>query len=201
MEGDSVVISVSYSGGCEQHFFEVVWDSAILYSNPPKIELILLHNSNGDQCEAYITEELVFSIKDLNASVSPENVSVGVSNGSDNTDPEEYEGTSYPFEFDESEICNIEVTALHAICGTGLYGSIWFALDDSVSGGIEDFYFKKYLQPVLVDAGLSGFTPVAGKRYRVGARIATDYSLPDIVPAWLMPVLRCLKIFCIEEVR
>jgi hypothetical protein len=202
VEGDSVIISVSYAGGCEKHFFEVVWDSAILYTNPPKIELIVLHNANGDHCEAYITEELMFSLDDLNEQVSPANVSVGVSNGSDNSDPEEYEGTIYPFSFNEGETCTVEVTALHAICGTGLYGSIWFALNDSVSTGIEDFYFKKYLQPVAVDQSLSGFRPVSGKRYKVGARIATDVTLPDVVTcmAYAGPSVP-VKIFCIQEVK
>lgn len=61
IEGNRLVMVVSYSGGCEEHEFDlrssVVSDAAALW---------LYHNANGDPCEAYLTEKLRMKV--------PENV-------------------------------------------------------------------------------------------------------------------------------
>ena len=62
LEGDSLRFTISYSGGCRDHGF-------ILWKLPPSalypqdyVELLLEHEANGDMCEAWITEELSFSL-------------------------------------------------------------------------------------------------------------------------------------------
>lgn len=62
---DILEVSISYSGGCKQHTFEVIWDG-IVYTDPPCfINFIITHNANTDSCEALITETLFINLKDL----------------------------------------------------------------------------------------------------------------------------------------
>ncbi|OYT28155.1 hypothetical protein B6U98_05505 [Thermoplasmatales archaeon ex4572_165] len=62
---DSLEITVSYSGGCEDHVFELISKEAFMESDPVQIDLVLSHDANDDLCEAYITETLVFNISKL----------------------------------------------------------------------------------------------------------------------------------------
>jgi len=64
VEKDDLLVSVSYSGGCANHFIEIYSYTGILKSNPPQMNLVISHNSNKDMCEAYITKTFRF---DLNA--------------------------------------------------------------------------------------------------------------------------------------
>lgn len=213
IKGDSVEITVSYSGGCKTHSFEIIWNETLSETTPPQTGIIILHNANGDMCEAYITDTLSFSISDLTDSVSFDTLCVGILNGwtpldsisSGGWDPADttgYDNGDYNIVIPEGDICQVNVTALNAICGAGLWGNLWLALDDSVSGGIDNFYFHKYLQPVAIEKDLEGFVPVQGKRYIVGARIQLEHPFLE-VPVCLaysgpsVPV----RITCIEELK
>ncbi|GAB5535635.1 MAG: hypothetical protein Rubg2KO_18840 [Rubricoccaceae bacterium] len=57
LDGDVLRVSVSYSGGCEDHTFELAYWTA-----GPEPELWLTHDSNDDPCEAYITEALALRV-------------------------------------------------------------------------------------------------------------------------------------------
>lgn len=202
INGDSVEISVSYSGGCEKHFFELIWDGTIDAGDTPSIDLILLHNSNGDACEALIMDKLVFRLSDLVPEIPAGNISIQAMNGSSPSGSVSYKGRVYEFSFEGSEDCVLEVTAARAICGTGLFGSIWFALNDSVASGNDGVYFRKYLQPVAIEKNLAGFVPLEGKRYRLGARITTEFNLDGTVTCLAYPGPSVpVKIICVEEVR
>jgi hypothetical protein len=63
--GDSIVINVSYSGGCRDHEFNLIAKNYFGDTNLPKTELVLSHNSNMDPCEAYPTEEYIFVLSPL----------------------------------------------------------------------------------------------------------------------------------------
>lgn len=56
---DSLVVLVTYAGGCNDHEFElassVAGDSA---------EVWLIHDDGGDDCEALISERLLFAVPD-----------------------------------------------------------------------------------------------------------------------------------------
>ncbi len=65
IDGDTLIISVSYSGGCEDHEFTLAWDGAWAKSNPPQATLNLYHESNDDPCEAFPTEELQFDLSSI----------------------------------------------------------------------------------------------------------------------------------------
>lgn len=64
MEGDRLLLAVSYSGGCEEHIFNLYSDGRYAKSYPPQLTLFLEHIDNNDRCRAMIQKELVFDITD-----------------------------------------------------------------------------------------------------------------------------------------
>lgn len=60
--GTELMVDVAYSGGCENHEFELVWPEAITMIYPPRFTVILNHDSNDDYCEAYLSETLIFDL-------------------------------------------------------------------------------------------------------------------------------------------
>jgi hypothetical protein len=211
--GDSVYITVSYSGGCKQHSFEIVWSEELTETEPPSTSLIIVHNANGDNCEAYITETLLFSIDDLSESVSFDTICVNIINGTSVTDSLSVGGwnpsdttdvgdDTYEIVFTEGNTCLVEVTARKVICGAGLYDNLWLALKDTVSTGIEGYFFGKYLQPVAIADELKSFVPVEGRKYLVGATIqkAHPYDAVIVCLAYSGPSVP-VKINCITEIK
>ena len=65
--GDTLQMSVSYSGGCAVHDFSLFWNETFLEMYPVQAVLQLVHNNNGDMCEAYPTETLSFDLAPLKA--------------------------------------------------------------------------------------------------------------------------------------
>ena len=59
---DILNISVSYSGGCEDHEFTLVASDTFLESFPVQLPVSIAHNANGDTCEAYPTENYRFDL-------------------------------------------------------------------------------------------------------------------------------------------
>ena len=187
--GSLVNINVSYSGGCSAHEFNLIWNGTISSSsdNSAKLDFIIQHNANGDNCEAWITEEITIDLTDLSDSIYFPDVVIDVYNGGSSDDSLNYGGDDIytdPFEIIESDTCNMIVTA-QDVCGTGLWNSLWFAIDNSgvtetaYSDTTSYFYnFNYYLQPLAIDQSLTGFTPIAGKKYSIGVRKVdpTDYA-------------------------
>ncbi|HEX55125.1 MAG TPA: hypothetical protein ENF49_03240 [Candidatus Altiarchaeales archaeon] len=65
IENDTLKLIISYSGGCREHEFNLIWNGAFLESYPPKIELFLSHDSKDDHCEAFLTKTLYFDLKSI----------------------------------------------------------------------------------------------------------------------------------------
>lgn len=65
LEGDTLRINVSYSGGCETHAFTLVAEQRFLESFPVQLRVSLAHNANSDTCEAWITEDYHFDLTPL----------------------------------------------------------------------------------------------------------------------------------------
>jgi hypothetical protein len=65
IEGNFMIIDVSYGGGCETHEFSLFGNEASSKSIPPNRSIQLVHNSKGDFCKAVVTETLKFSISIL----------------------------------------------------------------------------------------------------------------------------------------
>ena len=62
--GDTVTLSISYGGGCEEHCFSLHMSPATFFeSYPAQANLYLRHDSNGDACEALISEEISFNLR------------------------------------------------------------------------------------------------------------------------------------------
>ncbi|RKU14262.1 hypothetical protein C6502_01330 [Candidatus Poribacteria bacterium] len=59
---DSLDVTVSYSGGCQDHIFNLVSSGMFLESDPVQMPLVLIHNANNDRCEAWITEDHSFDL-------------------------------------------------------------------------------------------------------------------------------------------
>ena len=43
------------------------WDGTFLESNPVQVELVLTHDANGDSCEAWLSQVVVFDLKSISA--------------------------------------------------------------------------------------------------------------------------------------
>lgn len=66
VDGDTLVVDVIYTGGCEDHLFEICWPSAsFAYTEPPSAILELWHGGVEDLCDADLTETLSFDLEPL----------------------------------------------------------------------------------------------------------------------------------------
>jgi len=67
---DCLIMDVTYSGGCEDHEFELIWNGVVTGNSinnfiSDKIVLSLAHDDKGDACEAFLQEYLLFDLKPL----------------------------------------------------------------------------------------------------------------------------------------
>lgn len=60
MEGDYLKLTVTYGGGCQNHYFVLVWNQL---SMTPFDDVILYHDNHGDMCKALITQKLCYNMK------------------------------------------------------------------------------------------------------------------------------------------
>lgn len=67
INGNKLFLTVEYSGGCQEHTFQMVGNLAVMKSLPPKRSIRLIHESNDDHCRALITENLQINIEALAA--------------------------------------------------------------------------------------------------------------------------------------
>ena len=85
LDGDLLIIEVSYRGGLTQHDFVLIGTGEFMESFPIQTALVLSHDSNGDLGEALITKELLFDLKPLKEAFfgvysffSPEGISLQI---------------------------------------------------------------------------------------------------------------------------
>ena len=62
IEGDTLTITVSYGGGCEDHDFTLVASNVFAESYPVQLRGIVAHDAHGDRCRAYLTEDYDFDL-------------------------------------------------------------------------------------------------------------------------------------------
>ena len=65
LDGTFLMVKVAYSGGCNEHFFEVSWDGNYMKSLPPQVNLSLTHINNDDACRARIEKEFAIDLRKL----------------------------------------------------------------------------------------------------------------------------------------
>jgi hypothetical protein len=63
--GDFIVLDVSYSGGCEEHVFNLETRGDYSSTYPPELEVTLKHNSNGDRCRGIMDKKLWFDLSPI----------------------------------------------------------------------------------------------------------------------------------------
>lgn len=63
--GDSIIINLSYSGGCRQHEFNLIAQNYFGDTELPEVKLILAHDNKLDPCEAYLTKDHSFNLLPL----------------------------------------------------------------------------------------------------------------------------------------
>jgi hypothetical protein len=63
--GKTLILNVSYSGGCEKHEFDLYFNGMYAKSLPVQANLHLFHNNNGDACRKLEMKELRFDISEM----------------------------------------------------------------------------------------------------------------------------------------
>ena len=64
-ENDTLILTISYSGGCESHDFTLVTNGSFIESDPVQLVFALTHDDNGDMCEAYPQERYSFDLEPI----------------------------------------------------------------------------------------------------------------------------------------
>ena len=184
----SLEVVVQYSGGCEQHDFEVVAKVGDDYF--PGVSLALVHLANGDMCEAYLTDTLTIDFSGLLASsiiISEADVSLIHGYNKD-----EYFLAHETMNIRQGMGCNLSASFEEVVCGAGFFDNRWFRSTDAGLLEEHDFF---YFQPIEYDLD---DVPALGE-YQLSVRILRDYE-PDgntaicrAYPGYSIPV----KITCI----
>lgn len=63
--GDTLLVDVSYGGGCEEHDFGLCWDGSFAESDPVQIQAFISHDGHDDPCDALPSEQLAFDLVPL----------------------------------------------------------------------------------------------------------------------------------------
>ncbi len=199
-------IIVGYSGGCEAHTFDIVWDGNTDASVTNYVDrsltifnIAIKHDANDDVCEAYISDTLKVDLNVLleeYGDTLPDDFIINIANGYSGEDGSSGTGD---YLFAQSETCILEVTAEKVPCGIGVWDNLWFRVKkgDDVNSDSLDFL----LQPIVLD-GEWLIAPEEGKTYKVGvfqyyADITDSIGVCLAYPGLNIPV----KVFCYEEVE
>ena len=62
IEGDTLSLTVSFSGGCARHDFTLVADEPFVGRDRAQLDVILAHDGNNHGCEAYPIETYGFDL-------------------------------------------------------------------------------------------------------------------------------------------
>ena len=65
LDGNTLFLNVSYTGGCALHKFEFVGDMGVMKSLPPQRNVKLIHYNGADSCESIVKQTLEIDITAL----------------------------------------------------------------------------------------------------------------------------------------
>lgn len=66
VEADTLMVEVSYGGGCAAHDFVICWpDQSFMESEPVQVALEIWHDGHDDPCDAVISETVSFELASL----------------------------------------------------------------------------------------------------------------------------------------
>ena len=77
VQEQSLTVSVTYTGGCEEHGWELCWDGSIAESMPLQVSFSLGHYAYDDSCEMSVSEEISFDISSLEVDGQPTTIYLG----------------------------------------------------------------------------------------------------------------------------
>ncbi len=62
IDGNIMTIDIEYSGGCEEHWVDLIGSFSVMKSLPAKRSIKLMHTANNDNCRKIVNETLMFDI-------------------------------------------------------------------------------------------------------------------------------------------
>lgn len=65
VQGDVLLLRLGHGGGCRNHEYAVCYDDYFAESYPVQTELRVIHEDNGDTCEAYLMAELRLDLEPI----------------------------------------------------------------------------------------------------------------------------------------
>jgi hypothetical protein len=65
LNGNTLMMSISYTGGCAKHTFDLIGNEMISKSLPPIRSINLIHNANDEACKREMFDTLYFDITNL----------------------------------------------------------------------------------------------------------------------------------------
>ena len=65
LDGDTLHLKIQHAGGCALHEYGLVAYNGWMESHPVQVAATLLHDGNGDNCDALITAELHYDLTPL----------------------------------------------------------------------------------------------------------------------------------------
>lgn len=65
IKGNTMLMTITYRGGCDNHLFKVLGNPAIMKSLPPIRSVQVFHKDKGDECNDIITKDLIIDIHEL----------------------------------------------------------------------------------------------------------------------------------------
>ncbi|HEX7123210.1 MAG TPA: hypothetical protein VF178_12615 [Gemmatimonadaceae bacterium] len=63
--GDTLILDVSFSGGCAEHQLQLLVDTVWMESYPVQIGALLAHDDRDDPCDAIVTGAVRFDLRPL----------------------------------------------------------------------------------------------------------------------------------------
>ena len=68
LDGDTILATVQYGGGCRPHRLTACWDTAIDESMPARAGMRIVHDANGDPCGSPQVAVLAIDVSSLASS-------------------------------------------------------------------------------------------------------------------------------------
>ncbi len=171
-DGNKLNIRLSYSGGCSTHSFNVIWNGEIGEDAVDKeIFLKVFHQSNDDQCEAYLKTTVSIDLQEVLGGFIPDGeTKVTIQNASN--------GRTIAIDpivnnIDQGIECVINATFKNSLCGYGVWQNNWFRMEDSL--GLER---AVWLQPVAYSPEIAADIPEQGD-YRLGVSLLIGFEPPN----------------------
>lgn len=69
LDKGNLAVKLAYSGGCENHCFQLTWNGQLNGEDKNRLILNLLHDDNNDKCEAYLHKTKLFELDSLKSAV------------------------------------------------------------------------------------------------------------------------------------